>query len=40
MLMNSVALLALNDIDNIIAELFKIMSGINLDDKESVALTR
>lgn len=31
MLMNAVALLALNDIDNIIASLFYIMSGINLD---------
>ena len=40
MLMNSLALLALNDIDNIIAQLYQIISGINLEGQEVVSLTR
>ena len=40
MIMNSLALMALNDIDNIIAELFMVMSGINLDNIEVVVLDR
>lgn len=39
MLMSSLVLLALNDIDNIIAKLYYIISGINLDDQAVTALT-
>jgi len=40
MLMSSLALMAINDIDSVIAGLYLVMSGINLDEIVVTTLTR
>ena len=40
MIMSSLALMALNDIDNILALVFYVLSGINLDEMKTTSLTR